>query len=228
MEKNSKKIVISGVTRGLGRALVDRFTDLGHIVIGCGRTSTEINRLNDQTAPHHFFRAVDVADWQQVAGWASDITENGIFPDLLINNAAIMNQPAPLWEIGDEEFSQVMAININGTANMIRAFVPAMIKNGGGVIVNISSGWGRSTSPHVGPYCTSKWAIEGLTRSLSQELPAGIAAVAVNPGVIDTDMLRISWGSSAGGYQSPAQWARRAAPFLLELSARDNGKSLSI
>ena len=64
--------------------------------------------------------------------------------------------------------------------------------------------------------------------ALAQELPRGMAAIPLNPGVIDTDMLRGTWGESAGQYPSPEAWARRAAPFLLQLGPRDNGKSLSI
>jgi len=97
-----------------------------------------------------------------------------------------------------------------------------------GVIVNFSSGWGRSTDAEVAPYCATKWAIEGLTRSLAQELPAGMTAVPLNPGIIDTDMLRSSFGGSAGGYPSPAEWAKRAAPFLLKIGPADNGQPLSV
>ena len=78
-----------------------------------------------------------------------------------------------------------------------------MIEQGRGVIVNMSSGWGRSSAPEVAPYCASKWAIEGLTQSLSQELPPGLAAVAVNPGIIDTHMLRSIWAEDSAGFPSP-------------------------
>ena len=97
-----------------------------------------------------------------------------------------------------------------------------------GVIANLSSGWGRSTSPEVGPYCASKHAIEGLTGSLAQELPAPLAAVAVSPGVIDTDMLRLTWGDSAGAHPDAARWGVGAAHFFLGLGRKDNGQSVSI
>jgi NAD(P)-dependent dehydrogenase (short-subunit alcohol dehydrogenase family) len=103
-----------------------------------------------------------------------------------------------------------------------------MVKRKSGVIVNLSSGWGRSTSPEVAPYCATKYAIEGLTLALAQELPAGMAAVPLNPGVIDTDMLRQAWADGASAYPKPDQWARRAAPFLLSLGAKDNGRSLTV
>ena len=119
-------------------------------------------------------------------------------------------------------------MNIKGVANVIRAFVPAMVEAKRGVIVNLSSGWGRSTSPEVAPYCASKWAIEGLTKALAQELPAGMAAVPLNPGVINTEMLKTCFGESAASYPKAEEWARRAAPFILQLGAKDNGQSLSV
>ena len=97
-----------------------------------------------------------------------------------------------------------------------------------GVIVNFSSGWGRSTDAEVAPYCASKWAIEGLTLSLAQELPKGLAAVSINPGVINTDMLQSCFGGSADGYIGPNEWAKKAVPFFLKLGASDNGKQLTV
>ena len=113
-------------------------------------------------------------------------------------------------------------------ANVLRHALPVMIDRGMGVAVNFSSGWGRSTSPEVAPYCATKWAIEGLTQSLAEELPGGVAAVALNPGVIDTDMLRSAWGDGAAAYPDPEEWARRAVPFLEKLGAGDNGGALSV
>jgi len=94
--------------------------------------------------------------------------------------------------------------------------------------VNFSSGWGRSTEAGVAPYCATKWAIEGLTQSLAQELPPGMTAVPLNPGIINTDMLRSCFGGSAADYPSPGEWARIAAPYLLEIDASDNGRPLTV
>ena len=133
-------------------------------------------------------------------------------PDLLINNAALMNDPAPLWEVPADEFSALVDVNVKGVFNVIRAFVPAMVARGRGAIVNLSSGWGRSTAPEVAPYCATKYAIEGLTLALAQDLPNGMAAVPLNPGIIDTDMLRQAWADGANRYQKPDVWAQKAAP----------------
>jgi NAD(P)-dependent dehydrogenase (short-subunit alcohol dehydrogenase family) len=222
------KIVITGVTRGLGRALVDEFIAAGHTVIGCGRSGEPIFDLRMNHQPPHDFSVVDVALDTKVAVWAAKVLENESPPDLLINNAGVMNRLAPLWELDDREFSKVIDVNIRGVANVIRHFVPAMVAQKRGVIVNLSSGWGRSTSPEVAPYCASKFAVEGLTQALAQELPDGMAAIPLNPGVIDTDMLRSCWGDEAGQHRKAAAWAKVAAPFILQLGPKDNGRPLSV
>jgi len=225
---NSRIIVITGATRGLGRALVSQFAAAGHTVVGCGRNEKHVAELAAAFPSPHRFTALDVCEGASVALWAnSTLTKVGP-PDLLINNAALMNTPAPLWDVPVEQFDAIVDVNIKGVANVIRAFAPAMVERKAGVIVNLSSGWGRSTSPEVAPYCATKYAIEGLTLALAQELPKGMAAIPLNPGVIDTDMLRQAWSDGASAYPKAEAWARRAAPFLLALGANDNGRSLSV
>jgi len=222
-----KTIVITGVTRGLGRAMVEEFIQLGHLVVGCGRSQTGIKQLETQFAAPHDFAVVDVAMDEPVAAWAKRIVASHGPPDLLLNNAALINRNAPLWEVPAKEFSDVIDVNIKGVANVIRHFAPAMVRRKSGVIVNFSSGWGRSTDAEVAPYCATKWAIEGLTQSLAQELPPGMAAVPFNPGIIDTDMLRSSFGGAATNYPRPREWAKIAVPFLLSIGAANNGKPLT-
>jgi NAD(P)-dependent dehydrogenase (short-subunit alcohol dehydrogenase family) len=225
---NPKTILITGVSRGCGRALAEEFVRLGHVITGCGRSEKDIAALQKQfPAPNHF-SVVDVADDAQVAAWAKKVLATHTAPDLLLNNAALINKNARLWEVPAKEFSDVIDVNIKGTANVIRHFVPAMVKRGRGIIINFSSGWGRSTDAEVAPYCATKWAIEGLTQSLSQELPAGMAAVPLNPGIINTDMLRSCFSSEATGYPSPEKWAKIAAPFILKIGPEDNGNQLSV
>jgi len=222
------KIVITGVTRGLGRALAAEFITAGHTVIGCGRSGEAIFDLRMTHQEPHDFSVVDVAQDSRVALWAAKVLEHDSAPDLLINNAAITNRLAPLWEQDDREFTRLIDVNIRGVQNVIRHFVPAMVARRKGVIVNFSSGWGRSVAPEVAAYCLSKWAIEGMTKALAEELPEGMAAVALNPGVIDTDMLRQCWADGAASYPKPAEWAKVAAPAILALGSKDNGASASI
>ncbi len=229
MARNQPKlIVLTGATRGLGQAMTEKFIELGHTVCGCGRSREGIDALRRRFGPPHDFAMVDVAQESQVEPWAARVLSSRGAPDLLINNAAIINQNAPLWQVPAEEFSLVLDVNVKGVAHVIRHFVPAMVARKTGVIVNFSSGWGRSTAAEVAPYCATKWAIEGLTMALAQELPRGMAAVPLNPGVIDTDMLRSCFGGSASRYPSAKKWVEEGVPFILQINARENGKPQTV
>jgi len=219
-----KIILITGATRGLGRAMAEEFARLGHTVLGCGRSKHAIGQMVQAFGLPHDFQGVNVAADAEVKSWANRLLNTFGPPDLLLNNAAIINRNAALWQVGAQEFSDIVDINIKGVANVIRHFAPAMTAVRRGVIVNFSSGWGRSTDAEVAPYCATKWAVEGLSQALAQELPPGVAAVAFNPGIINTQMLQSCFGSSASAYPLANEWAKTAVPFLLGLSAKDNGK----
>ena len=221
------KIVITGVTKGLGRALAEYYIADGHIVIGCGRNVEEIDMMSNNFSKNNDFQIVDVSKHENVSYWARDIVDRFGTPNFILNNAGIINKNKELWNIPEKEFSEVMDVNVKGMHNIIRNFVPKMIEANSGTIVNFSSGWGRSTSPKVAPYCASKWAVEGLSKSLAQELPNGLACVAFNPGVIDTNMLRSCWNENAGMYETPSEWVKRVAPYLLKIDKSKNGASLS-
>lgn len=224
----AKVVIITGASRGLGRAMAEEFIRLGHRVLGCGRSAAAIRELEAQFGPEHRFSVVDVTDDEAVHDWAAQCLQHAGPPDLLLNNAAIVNRNAPLWKVPAREFSEVIDVNIKGVANVIRHFVPTMVATKHGVIVNFSSGWGRSTDAEVGPYCTTKWAIEGLSKSLAQELPKGMAAIPLNPGIINTEMLRSTFGGEAANFPSAEAWAKTAVPWLLRLGPADNGLSLTV
>lgn len=229
MAANQRRtILLTGATRGCGRAMIERFIAAGHTVVGCGRSAKLVDGLRKQFGTPHRFDPVDVADNSAVVEWAKSVLSAQLVPDLLINNAAVINRSAPLWQITADEFQQIVNVNIVGTANVIRHFLPAMIESGRGVVVNFSSGWGRSTAPEVAPYCATKFAIEGLSNALSQELPPGMACVALNPGIINTEMLQSCWSDGASAYPSPDEWSQSAVPFLLSIGAAHNGKSLDV
>jgi len=225
--RESKIIMLTGASCGLGGALVGEFVRAGHRMVGGSRDASAMAALQEEYGDAHCFAAVDVACESSVERWSCDALGRVGVPDLLINNAGIINTEAPLWEVSAAEFERVLAINVSGTHRILRHVLPAMLNNGRGVVVNLSSGWGRTAAPGVAPYCASKWAIEGMTAALAAELPPGMAAVPLNPGIIDTDMLREAWGDGARGYRSAAAWARTAAPFLLALGAADNGQALT-
>jgi NAD(P)-dependent dehydrogenase (short-subunit alcohol dehydrogenase family) len=229
MAATGRNIVITGISRGCGRALAEHYLSQGHRVAGCARSEKIVDELRQEHGPLHHFAAVDVADDESVRTWACDVLAHFGAPDLLVNNAAVIAGNALLWKIPVHEFDAVIDVNIKGTAHVLRHFLPAMIHRGTGVVVNFSSGWGRSTSPEVSAYCASKWAIEGLTQALAQELPKGLAAVSLNPGIINTEMLQACFGKEgAAPYPDARQWAEAAGPYLLKLGPKDNGQALTV
>jgi len=221
----SKLVCISGCSRGLGRAMALEFASRGWKVAGGARSTDDLETLRNKLKSDHFIAFLDVTDPAGVDSFASRTEEVLGVPDLLVNNAGLINRNAPLAEITPEEFSSVLSVNLGGIHNMIRSFVPKMIEKGQGIIANFSSYWGQSTAPEVAPYCATKWGVEGLTRSLAQELPSGLAAVAFNPGVINTDMLQSTFGAEAKNYPNPQDWSVDAVTRLENLDAQDNGQS---
>jgi NAD(P)-dependent dehydrogenase (short-subunit alcohol dehydrogenase family) len=221
----SKLVVISGCSRGLGRAMALEFSSRGWRVAGGARTVDVLNELSQKINTDSLFLPLDVTDPESVESFAKQVEDKFGSPDLLVNNAGLINQNAPLTKVSPDEFAAVLSVNLGGIHTMIRSFVPMMEKAGHGVIANFSSYWGQSTAPEVGPYCATKWGVEGLTRSLAQELPSGLAAVAFNPGVINTDMLQSTFGEQAHSYPSPQEWAVDAVNRLEKLSPVDNGKT---
>lgn len=223
-----KIIVITGVSQGLGRAMTEKFSELGHTVLGCARDQHAIDQLQQELGKPHRFEVVDVTDEEGVALWSKKmITRYGI-PDMLVNNAGYIHKPLPLWKINSKVFDKTIDVNIKGVANVIRHFVPAMVEENRGVIINVSSGLGRYAKPNTGPYCATKWAIEGLTKALSLELPHGMAAVTLWPGAIRTKALEIFYGSeNADQYIRPEAWASIAVPYMLHIGPSDNGKPLA-
>src|SRR6478736_6718293 len=131
----SRMIVITGVGRGLGRAMVEEFLNLGHYVVGCSRNPEHVDALKVRYCPGPRFDVVDVTDDEAVRRWSNEVVEGWTSggrspdrpPDLLINNAAVVNRNAPLWEVPPDEFSRVIDVNIKGIYNVLRHFLPLMV-----------------------------------------------------------------------------------------------------
>jgi NAD(P)-dependent dehydrogenase (short-subunit alcohol dehydrogenase family) len=106
---SGRVIAVTGVSRGLGRELFRGLAEAGHVVVGCARSPESED-----------IAAVDVADDAAVAAWAADAIARHGPPDLLINNAALMNRPAPLWDVPAVEFDALLRVNVGGVASAIR------------------------------------------------------------------------------------------------------------
>ncbi len=128
---------------------------------------------------------VDVSDSDAVTAAAAEAGP----VDILINCAGIVGPNTPLWEIADDEWAKVFAVNVTGTFNLCRAFVPGMRERSWGRIVNFASMAGKDGNPNLSAYSASKAAVIGLTKSLGKELAtSGILVNAIAPAVIATPM----------------------------------------
>jgi NAD(P)-dependent dehydrogenase (short-subunit alcohol dehydrogenase family) len=123
-----------------------------------------------------------------------------------------------------------MDINVTAQVALVQATAPGMVTRGRGAVIWLSSGLGRFGVPGYGAYCASKHAVEGLMKILAEEHGAdGLVSVAMAPGMVQTDMLRVALGTAdVSAHQTPEATARGFVAFARDLSAEHNGQSLDI
>jgi NADP-dependent 3-hydroxy acid dehydrogenase YdfG len=212
----------------MGRAMVDEFARLGHVVLGCARSRDSIDDLRRRFSTHNF-QVVNIAEDKEVELWANQLIIKYGPPDFIINSAAYFEFKAPLWQMDSDEFGRYVNTNIEGAVNVVRHFLPSMINRRRGFVVNFTSRWGRSVEERLGPYCATKWAIDAITLTLAKELRStGVAAIGLNPGRVKTAMLLKYLGNTKSldsrDYPTPEEWAAVAVPFILKLSQKDSGR----
>jgi NAD(P)-dependent dehydrogenase (short-subunit alcohol dehydrogenase family) len=184
--------VVTGASRGIGRAIALRLAEAGADIALWARDAAALQRVVDEVTAlgaRALATACDVADPAAVDRAAAAVRQ-GLAPvTIVVNNAGnVLRKPAV--EITDAEWRRVMAVNLDGTFHVTRAFLPDLTRVGGRVI-NISSIAGREGTPLLAAYCAAKHGVIGLTRALAEELRAAKVCVnAICPGSVDTVMLR--------------------------------------
>jgi 3-oxoacyl-[acyl-carrier protein] reductase len=182
--------IVTGGSRGIGRAIVQRLAAAGMEVIFTFRENTAAAHEVTASVPGGKIsaEAVDVRDSAACAAFAEKVFDRTNRLDLLINNAGVVRDNA-LGALTDDDIKAVFETNLNGTLNMTRAVAPFMVSQRRGKIINLSSVAGEKGGRGQANYAASKGAINALTRSLAVELaPRNITVNAVAPGVIETEM----------------------------------------
>ena len=180
--------LITGATSGFGRALTEAAVADGDIVVGAARTP---GRLDDLVAAHpDQVRAVtfDVTDTEGASAVVDDVVREFGRLDVLVNNAG-HTQVGALEETTDRELRDLFEVHFFGPAALTRAVLPHMRRAGSGVVVQMSSVGGQTTAPGFGAYCATKFALEGLTETLSQEVDFGVRFLIVEPGAFRTNLF---------------------------------------
>jgi len=190
----NKTALITGGGRGIGRAIALAFANAGARVAVAARTLEQVNRVAEEIGGASRTNALalvcDVSDRASVEKMFEDVSAgfDGEV-DILVNNAGIA-ESATLANTTDELWHRHLAINLTGTFYCTRAALPAMLKNGWGRVINISSIAGKTGAPYVTAYSASKHGVMGLTRSLAMEVGAsGVTINAICPGYVDTEMV---------------------------------------
>lgn len=182
--------IVTGGTRGIGRAIALRLAALGADVAICGRDGARLSRVKneiDAAGVRAFAGSADVTRAADVSAFAA-AAESALGPvSILINNAGV-GLFGPVHEKSEADWDRVLATNLKSIFLMARAIVPGMIRRQGGDIINISSLAGKNVFAGGGIYCASKWGVQGLSGCMAEDLREyGIRVSTICPGSVATE-----------------------------------------
>ena len=222
-------VAITGCRRGLGRALAEEFSAAGAIVIAHARTTEQAEAIAATLPGTVEAVGGDVRDRELGLRIARAAEPHGGV-DLLILNAGVLGTMGPLLQACPDEVAEVMDVNASALVPLVQALVPTMASRGRGAVLWLSSWLGRFGLPGYGAYCASKHAAEGLMKILAEEHAGdGIVSAAIDPGMVQTDMLRSAMGTDdVSEHQAPEAVARGFVALARALSPEHSGKTLEI
>jgi 3-oxoacyl-[acyl-carrier protein] reductase len=192
MELEGKVVVITGGSRGIGKAIAVLFAEKGARIVICARNVEDLRKTSDQLTAsggscHHF--VTDVRVESDVAALAAGVVREFGRVDILVNNAGV-GTFKPLLNTTIEDWDAVIDTNLRGPFLCVKAFAPIMIGQRNGCIVNIISGAGKKAMENLSIYCASKFGLLGLTKSVEKEFKAyGLRVVYLCPGFVKTSFF---------------------------------------
>ena len=195
MEYKDQIVLVTGASRGIGKATAVKFATEGYKVVihyNTGKQEAEAtaSELEARGCKIMVVQA-DLRNSEQVKAMIDKIEKYWAPVDVLVNNAGIAQQKL-FTDLTDEDWDNMFAVHVNGTFYCTRAVLPGMIHKKSGSIVNVSSMWGQTGGSCEVHYSAAKGAIQSMTKALAKEVgPSGIRVNCVAPGVIQTEMNRM-------------------------------------
>lgn len=191
----SKVVIVTGMARGLGEAIAEGMAAAGATVIGCDVLDTEghaVSRRVCERGDCLEYHRCDVLDSEAVNELVDLTIKNHGRIDVVVNNAGILPNPiVPVTEMEDANWQRVFDVNVGGALRLTRATIPHMLRQGGGVFINLASVQASHSQPGLTPYAATKGALISMTRQLAIEFgPKNIRFNSISPGAIDATMTR--------------------------------------
>ncbi|AEI44272.1 elongation factor P 5-aminopentanone reductase [Paenibacillus mucilaginosus] len=186
-------VLVTGGSRGIGAAIAGRFASVGMNVVihylQSHEAANETARSCMKSGARVLTVTADLRSKDGIERMQDKLAQHDMYPDILVNNAGVSHYGL-LSDVTEEQWDEIMGINLKGTFLMTRQFMPRMISQKYGRIINVSSIWGISGASCEVAYSTAKGGINAFTKALAKELaPSGVTVNAVAPGAVDTLMM---------------------------------------
>ncbi|AFH64170.1 elongation factor P 5-aminopentanone reductase [Paenibacillus caseinilyticus] len=186
-------VLVTGGSRGIGAAIAGRFASVGMNVVihylQSHEAANETARSCMKSGARVLTVTADLRSKDGIERMQDKLAQHDMYPDILVNNAGVTHYGL-LSDVTEEQWDEIMGINLKGTFLMTRQFMPRMISQKYGRIINVSSIWGISGASCEVAYSTAKGGINAFTKALAKELaPSGVTVNAVAPGAVDTLMM---------------------------------------
>lgn len=187
MDFSNKVVLVTGGTRGIGKAIADYLYECGATLLLTGTRQEQVDHLNAEGAPRKTYLQVDFSDEQSLTRFTERLKKYERI-DVCVNNAGI-NIVENFCDVLQEDYDKVYQINVAAPYKILKAVIPGMVKNGYGRVVNIASIWSVINRPGRSSYSISKNAVVGLTKSLAVEFAKDNVMVnSVSPGFTLTEL----------------------------------------
>lgn len=213
---NQQTVLVTGGSRGIGAAIAERFATVGmNVVIHYMQAHESANETARRCIAHGanvLTVTADLRSREQILRMQEKLGKHGLEPDILVNNAGVSHY-GMLADLTEDEWDDIMNINLKGAFLCTQTFMPYMVSRKYGRIVNVSSVWGISGASCEVAYSAAKGGINAFTKALAKELaPSGITVNAVAPGVVDTEMMAGFDGEEKDAIRSDIPAGRFAQP----------------